>query len=249
LCDRTPAIVCRGACSAVSSVQAIMSCSVPVARMELLDGLAISAVNAYSKTDFQPAPTLFFEFHGTEAGVKEQASLVNELTSDVGGSGFQWATLPEERARLWHARHTAYWASLATRPGLRGLPTDVCVPVSRLAEAVEGAQAAVMRHGVFAPLVGHVGDGNFHMLLMLDMDDPNSVANGKAASNAIVELALKMGGTCTGEHGIGHGKLGYLAKEHGPVPLTMMGAIKAALDPDNIMNPGKLGDGPLFGRP
>ncbi|KAG2432981.1 hypothetical protein HXX76_008709 [Chlamydomonas incerta] len=226
---------------AVECVVALMACGVPVARVELLDELSIQAVNRYSGTSFAAAPTLFFEFHGSAAAVAEQAELVGGLAREHGGTGWEWATSPEERARLWKARHTAYWAAISMRPGCKGFPTDVCVPISRLTECVLQSQADCVKQGLLGPIVGHVGDGNFHIMLVVDPADGAEVAAAAGLVGRMVHAALGMGGTCTGEHGVGYGKLPYLLAEHGPVPLQVMASLKAALDPHNILNPGKLG--------
>ncbi|PNW77399.1 hypothetical protein CHLRE_10g434900v5 [Chlamydomonas reinhardtii] len=226
---------------AVECVAALMACGVPVARVELLDELSIQAVNKYSGTAFAAAPTLFFEFHGSAAAVAEQAELVGALAREHGGSGWEWATSPEDRARLWKARHTAYWAAISMRPGCKGFPTDVCVPISRLTECVMESQADCVQEGLLGPIVGHVGDGNFHMMLVVDPRDAAEVARARGVVGRMVHRALALEGTCTGEHGIGYGKLPYLMAEHGAVPLQVMAALKSALDPHHILNPGKLG--------
>ncbi|GIL46054.1 hypothetical protein Vafri_3139, partial [Volvox africanus] len=228
----------------VECVVAVMGCGVPLARVELLDELSIQAVNKYSGTNFTVAPTLFFEFHGSSAAVSEQAELVGSLAKEYGGSRFEWATSPEERARLWKARHTAYWAAISLRPGCKGFPTDVCVPISRLTECVMESQEDARKAGLVAPIVGHVGDGNFHMMLVVDPREGGEVARARGVVGRMVHRALGMQGTCTGEHGIGYGKLPYLLAEHGRASLEVMHAVKAALDPHNIMNPGKLGSAP-----
>eukprot|EP00884_Botryococcus_braunii_P021937 jgi/Botrbrau1/8427/Bobra.0237s0046.2 len=184
---------------AVDAVVAIMQCGVPVARIELLDELTLQAVNAYSDTDFAIAPTLFFEFHGSPASVAEQAQFVGEIVGDYGGSAFQWHTAQEERTRLWSARHTAYWASIAMRPGCRGYPTDVCVPISHLAPCVLAAQQLCRDNNIIAPLVGHVGDGNFHMMMLVHPEDEGELQRAKHCVREMVKLALDFGGTCTGE--------------------------------------------------
>jgi D-lactate dehydrogenase (cytochrome) len=227
----------RAACDAVI---ATIQYGLPVARIELLDALQVKAVNAYSKLSLPEAPLLLLEFHGTEAGVAEQAEAFGAIAGDFGGTGFAFTTREEERNRLWQARHDAYWASLALRPGARGISTDVCVPVSRLADCVTAAQEKTAEMGFIAPVVGHVGDGNFHVLLLIDMEDGQEVARAEHFVGWLNELAISMDGTCTGEHGIGQGKAPYLEKELGPAAMEAMAAIKKGLDPLNIFNPGKL---------
>ncbi|CAD7702042.1 unnamed protein product [Ostreobium quekettii] len=229
---------------AVDAVTEIIQCAIPIARMELLDEVAINAVNAYSKTTLTAAPTVFFEFHGTDLGVEEQAKLVGEIVEEHSGTGFQWAATEAERARLWSARHSAYWACVQLRPGAKIVTTDVCVPVSKLADCILGSQREARDAGILAPLVGHVGDGNFHMMLLIDPNSSDEVMKAQAMVDNMVHRAHSLGGTCTGEHGIGQGKLKYLEAEHGRVPLDVMHALKAALDPNNILNPGKLGSDP-----
>lgn len=225
--------------SAVSTAMLVIQSGIPVARMELVCEKSIAAVNKYSKLSLDEKPTLFFEFHGTEAWAKEQAELVGDITSEFGGEGFQWATEAEDRNKLWAARHSMYHATRAAYPGCNGLTTDVCVPISRLAEAMEHSAMLIEKHNVIAPIVGHVGDGNFHLAIMVNPDDEDHVKRAKAVSESLVENALELGGTCTGEHGIGYGKIGYLESEHGDAVNTMA-AIKAALDSKGIMNPGKI---------
>ena len=224
---------------AVETVMATIQSGVPVARIELLDEVQMRACNAYSKLDYPEAPTLFFEFHGTPAWVEEQARMVGEIADGFGGSGFRWATQAEDRNRLWQARHDAYWAAKGLRPGAEGRATDVCVPISRLAECIFESRADAAASGLLTPIVGHVGDGNFHMTFLLDPADPDELARADAVSARMVERALAMGGTCTGEHGIGTGKMHYLEQEHGE-GVDLMRAIKRALDPQNILNPGKM---------
>ncbi|HEV7369321.1 FAD-binding oxidoreductase [Arenibaculum sp.] len=225
--------------AAVDTVIQTIQCGVPVARIELLDEVQIDAVNRYSRTDYPVAPTLFFEFHGTERGVVEQAEMVEAIAGEQGGSGFGWATRPEDRSRLWQARHDAYYAAIALRPGAKGWPTDVCVPISRLADCIVATKEDIAAAGVLAPLVGHVGDGNFHLVYVLDPENPAELARADALNRRLVERALEMGGTCTGEHGVGYGKMEWLAVEHGE-GWNVMADIKRALDPRNIMNPGKI---------
>ena len=225
---------------AVDSVITTIHAGVPVARMELLDDVQMGACIDYSKLKgYEAKPTIFFEFHGSEAGVKEQAETVEAITADFGGSSFEWATRTEDRNVLWQARHDAFYAGLALRPGSQGWPTDVCVPVSRLAECIRETKKDIVESRLCAPLVGHVGDGNFHLVYVIDPDDPEEMARAKAHSQRMVYRALEMDGTCTGEHGVGYGKMHYLEEEHGPA-LEMMRSIKRALDPNNIMNPGKI---------
>ena len=225
---------------AVASVIATIQLGVPVARMELLDALAIRAINRHSKTTLREAPTLFFEFHGSPAGVAEQAQSVQDIAAGNDGMDFEWATRPEERSRLWQARHDAYYACLALRPGARSLTTDVCVPISRLAECIAETVADLDDSGLVAPLVGHVGDGNFHLLLLADPERKEEMERAEAFSQRLVERALRLDGTCTGEHGVGRGKRKYLTLEHGDAALDVMRAIKRALDPDDMLNPGKI---------
>jgi D-lactate dehydrogenase (cytochrome) len=226
---------------AVNTVIVAIQSGVPVARIELLDELTMDACIRYSRLEgYRVAPTLFLEFHGSEAHVAEQAQTLKAIAADFGGAEFQWATRAEERSRLWQARHDAFWATLALRPGAKGIVTDVCVPISRLAECITAVRQEIAAAGLLAPLVGHVGDGNFHLIFLVDLDDPDEVARAKAVNARMVEQALALGGTCTGEHGVGMGKIRYLEAEHGAVAVRTMRAIKQALDPDNILNPGKI---------
>ena len=229
--------------AACNAVILTIQYGLPVARIELLDALQVRAVNAHSKLDLPEAPLLLLEFHGTGAGVAEQARSFGDIAQEMGGTGFTFTTREEERTRLWQARHDAYWAALTLRPGARGISTDVCVPVSRLADCVTAAQERLAADGFVAPIVGHVGDGNFHALLLIDMDDTDEVARADAFVGWLNDLAISMGGTCTGEHGIGQGKAKYLARELGPGAMDMMRAIKHAVDPGNLLNPGKMGLG------
>jgi len=225
---------------AVCAVIQTIQLGIPVARIELLDALAIKAINRHSKTSLREAPTLFFEVHGSPAGVEEQAKTVQAIAAEQGGMDFEWATRPEDRSRLWQARHDVYYACLGLQPGARALTTDVCVPISRLAECIAATVADVAASGVIAPLLGHVGDGNFHLVLLVDPDDSAALARVHALSARLVDRALAMEGTSTGEHGIGIGKQKYMAREHGDAALAVMRAVKRALDPDNLMNPGKI---------
>ncbi len=213
---------------------------IPVARIELLDALQVKACNAYSKLTLPEVPTLFVEFHGTEAGVAEQSQRFGEIVADLGGGPFDWATKPEDRSRLWQARHDGYWAGRGLRPGASAFATDVCVPISRLAECVTATQREIAELKLVAPILGHVGDGNFHLSLLVDMDDADEVKRAGILMERLVQLALSMDGTCTGEHGVGQGKMKYLHAEHGEAALAVMAAIKRALDPQNILNPGKI---------
>jgi len=225
--------------AAVACVIDTIQMGLPVARIELVDTETVRAVNAYAGIGLPETPHLLLEFHGSEAGVAEQAESFGMIAADHGGGRFDWATRAEERTALWAVRHNAYRAIMALRPGARALTTDICVPISRLAEAVEGCRADLARAGIDGPILGHVGDGNFHAVLIFDPDDAGERQKVIDAANRLVDLALSLGGTVTGEHGIGVGKLGYMAREHGQ-GWAVMGALKAALDPLGIMNPGKL---------
>jgi D-lactate dehydrogenase (cytochrome) len=211
-----------------------------VARIELLDELQVKATNLYSKLTLPEVPMLFVEFHGSPAGVAEQSERFGEIADDLGGGPFEWTTKPEDRTRLWQARHDAYWAGRGLRPGAQAIATDVCVPLSRLAECVTETQREIAARGLVAPILGHVGDGNFHLTLLVDLADAAEVKAAKVLCERLVERALAMDGTCTGEHGVGQGKMKYLAGELGEPALAAMAAIKRALDPDGIMNPGKI---------
>jgi D-lactate dehydrogenase (cytochrome) len=213
---------------------------IPVARIELLDALQVRACNLYSKLGLPEVPMLFLEFHGSEASVAEQSARFGEIATEFGGGPFSWATRPEERSRLWDARHNAALATLALRPGASIVATDVCVPISRLAECVTATQADVEASRLLAPVVGHVGDGNFHLALLIDMKDADEVKRAEGLCERLVERSLAMDGTCTGEHGVGQGKMKYLLAEHGAAALAVMAAIKRALDPQDILNPGKI---------
>ncbi|HKL69228.1 FAD-binding oxidoreductase [Salibaculum sp.] len=225
--------------AAVGSVTETIQMGLPMARIEFVDAATVEAVNAYSKADFPARPHLMVEFHGTPAGVAEQAERFGEIVSDHGATGFAWADRPEDRTRLWQMRHSAYWAILAARPGTTAIVTDVCVPISALAEAVAETQADIAAAPIPAPILGHVGDGNFHAILLMDPGDPAERAASEELSRRMAERALRLGGTVTGEHGIGMGKLGYMAAEHG-AGWDVMGAVKQALDPQGLLNPGKM---------
>ncbi len=226
--------------SAVETVIAVMQAGIPVARIELLDDVQMGACIAYSKLEgLTPAPTLFFEFHGTTAGVQEQARQAEEIATACGAAGFQWATDPAERARLWRARHDAYWACLALKPGHQGIATDAIVPISRLAECILGAQEDIRASGLTAPIVGHVGDGNFHTVILVP-PEPGGLDRAWELDKKIVARALALGGSCSGEHGVGLGKREFLEAEVGAEALAVMRSVKASLDPKGIMNPGKI---------
>ncbi|MGO4572433.1 FAD-binding oxidoreductase [Microvirga sp. 2TAF3] len=227
----------KAACDAV--IMTIQS-GIPVARIELLDELQVKAVNLHSKLTLPESPLLLLEFHGSVAGVQEQAERFGEIAAEFGGGPFEWATKPEERSRLWQARHDAYWAARGLRPGAQSVATDVCVPISRLAECVDETKRDILQSGLIAPIVGHVGDGNFHVQPLVNMDDPAEIEACEAFVDRLVRRALAMEGTCTGEHGIGQKKMKYLEIEHGPAALALMRALKQAIDPHNIMNPGKI---------
>lgn len=225
---------------AVSTVIETIQLGVPVARIELLDDLTIRAVNQYSRTRLQQAPTLFFEFHGSPTGVEEQARTVQQLAGDHGGMEFQWTTQPEDRTRLWQARHDAYFACLQLRPGSRSVTTDVCVPISRLAECIAATRRDIEASGFTAPILGHVGDGNFHVAILVDPDNAEELERAHELNRRLVQRALSMEGTCTGEHGVGLGKQEFLAAEYGEGAVAAMRDIKRALDPNNLLNPGKI---------
>ena len=224
---------------AVNTVITTIQSGIPIARIELLDEVQMDAVNRYSKLDYPVLPTLLFEFHGTEIAVREQVETVGEIASEFGGKGFRWAREQEDRNQLWQARHDAYYAALALRPGAKGWATDVCVPISRLADCILQTKSDIEESGLLAPIVGHAGDGNFHLSFIIDPDDPDEMARAETLNDRMVMRALDMGGTCTGEHGIGTGKMKYLQAEHGEA-VGLMRQVKIALDPDNIMNPGKI---------
>jgi D-lactate dehydrogenase (cytochrome) len=224
---------------AVETVVATIQAGVPVARIELLDAVTVGAVNRYSKLDYKVAPTLMFEFHGTERSVEEQVEQVRGFASERGGSEFRWVAGHEERNRLWQARHDAYFATLALRPGCEGWATDVCVPISKLPQCIAETERDLAQSGLMAPIVGHAGDGNFHLVFLLDPKNPDEFKRAERVNARMVERAIAMDGTCTGEHGVGCGKTEFLIAEHGEA-LSVMRTLKRALDPDNIMNPGKI---------
>jgi D-lactate dehydrogenase (cytochrome) len=239
--ERISAAVCAFASveAAVNTVITTIQTGIPVARMELLNGLTMQTVNKYAKLDYAATPHLFMEFHGTEAGVAEQVAQVKAIATDFGGSEFQWASRTEDRNRLWQARHDAYFAGLQLRPGARAVSTDVCVPISRLAECIAETEDDIARASMPITLFGHVGDGNFHLVILIDPDDPGELAAAKELNRRLVMRALAMDGTCTGEHGIGIGKMDFLVAEHGEA-VSVMRTVKQALDPGNIFNPGKM---------
>ena len=225
--------------AACSAVIATIQMGVPVARIELINGLGMKGINAYSKLDYPEGPCLFLEFHGSDASVKEQAETFGEIADEFGGGPFRWTGVAEERARLWKARHDAYWAGLALRPGAQNLTTDVCVPISRLADCIAETEADIARTGLIAPIVGHVGDGNFHVMVLIDPNDAEELGRAEAFVDRLNMRAIAMDGTCTGEHGIGQGKIQFLGHELGPA-VDYMRAVKQALDPQNLFNPGKV---------
>jgi len=240
-----PEAISSAACSfatidgAVDTVITTIQSGIPVARIELLDELQIQAINAYSKLDYPVEPTLLLEFHGTQASVSEQAQMVQAIAIENGGNDFRWTTVAEERTRIWQARHDALWAILALQPGKKAFPTDVCVPISMLAECIRETKRDLAGTYLKAPLVGHVGDGNFHLVLLIDPEDPKDIAEAERINERLVHRAIAMGGTCTGEHGVGSYKMKFLDREHGDA-MGLMKLLKRSIDPKNIMNPGKV---------
>lgn len=226
----------QAACQAVIMT---IQMGVPVARIELLDSMQVRACNSYSKLDLAETPTLFLEFHGSEAGVKEQSETFSAIADEFGGGPFHWATAAEDRSKLWAARHDAYWSGRGLRPDAQVVATDVCVPISRLAECVTQTADDIEAEGLLAPIVGHVGDGNFHVQVLVDPNNPDEMKTCEAFVERLAIRALDMEGTCTGEHGVGQGKQKYMKREHGDA-LELMRSIKEALDPHNLMNPGKI---------
>lgn len=225
---------------AVNTVILAIQLGIPLARIELIDTLSIGALNRFNDDmNLTEAPHLFLEFHGTEQGVAEQVASFQELSNEGGGHEFKWATKNEDRTSLWRARHDAYFATKALRPGCEGMVTDSCVPISKLAECIEQTQKAIDRSGLLAPLIGHVGDGNFHLAILIDPTDTSELARAKALAGEINELSISLGGTVTGEHGVGMGKQPYMLAEHGDA-YAIMGDIKKTFDPNNLFNPGKL---------
>ena len=224
---------------AVNAVIQTIQAGIPIARIEIADDVQMDAINRYSKLNMPVAPTLWLEFHGTERGVQEQAEMVQAIAAEHGGADFSWTTNPEDRKKLWQARHDAAYANKALRPKGQVWATDVCVPISRLAECIAETKKDIDASFLPAPIVGHVGDGNFHLTLVLDPDEPKDTAEAERLNNRLVARALALDGTCTGEHGVGYGKVDFLVAEHGEA-VSVMRTIKRALDPDNIMNPGKI---------
>ena len=227
----------RSACRA--TIETIQS-GLPIARIELLDALTVRGVNAYSHVGLPEAPTLLVEFHGTEAGVAEQSARFGEIVAANGGGDFRRATRPEERSKLWKARHDVFYAQGALRPGARAFATDACVPISRLADCVEETLADIAESGLVAPIVGHVGDGNFHVSPLVDMGDRGEIEAAEAFASRLARRAIAMGGTCTGEHGVGQKKIAFMEDEHGAATMDLMRRVKAAFDPQNLFNPGKI---------
>ena len=225
--------------SAVETVMDTIQMGMPISRIELIDTAYMQAINSYNKTTYPEADTLFLEFQGTEQSVAEQVQMFREFCDDHGGSDFNWAETEQERNKLWSVRHDAYWAILAKYPGKQGFTTDVCVPISRLAEIIGFIREEVDNSPLEAEILGHVGDGNFHMIFCVSPDDKDEITEVYRLNDALILMALEMGGTCTGEHGIGFGKLKYMRREHGDPAIAMMQSIKMALDPQNILNPGK----------
>ena len=221
--------------TAIATIQS----GIPIARVELCDEMMVRAVNLHSKLALPEQPMLLVEFHGTKAFAQEQTERFGEIARDFGGGDFQWASRPEDRTKLWQARHDAYWACFTLRPGAKAIATDICVPLSRLAECVVETQRDLAESRLLGPIVGHVGDGNFHVNLLIDLDDPDEVQRTEGFLDRLVQRGHAMDGTCTGEHVIGQAKMKYLDAEHSPAALSMMRAIKQALDPLSIMNPGK----------
>lgn len=226
--------------SAVNSVIVAIQTGIPVARVEFLDENGVKAINKHDKLSLPEKPLLLFEFHGSASGVKEQAEMVQAIANEHGATGFEWATKPEDRSRLWQARHNAYFALLQMRPGMRAISTDCCVPISRLADCLLDTKADCEHHNLIHSIIGHVGDGNFHVQMMVDPNDPEDIARAEGVNQRMVARALEMDGTCTGEHGVGMHKMDFLIQEHGENAIDVMRSLKHALDPNNILNPGKV---------
>ncbi len=240
--EKIAAAVCSfdSLAGAVNTVIQTIQSGIPIARIELLDDIQMKCVNDYSKLTYPNKDTLFMEFHGTTASVKEQAELVQAIAAENGGGNFFWTAQTEDRAKLWQARHDVVWSVKSARPGWELFITDVCVPISHLTDVIVATKADIDKEGFLAPIVGHVGDGNFHLAVAVDPNDPSYLARVEAMSDRMVERTLAAGGTCTGEHGVGLGKTKFLAAEHGPEAVAVMHAVKKALDPQNLMNPGKI---------
>jgi D-lactate dehydrogenase (cytochrome) len=240
-----PEAVSSGVCAfdriedAVEAVQMTIQMGIPMARIEFVDAATAAAFNAFSGSNLPECPHLMIEFHGSEQSVAEQSERFGEVVAEHGGKGFEWSTKEEDRRKLWAMRHNGYYAILASKPGCRAVVTDICVPISRLAEAVEATRADIAQSSLPGPILGHVGDGNFHAILLLDPENPDDLAEAKRLSHRMVERALDLGGTATGEHGVGMGKLDYMEREHGH-GWSVMGALKQAMDPKDLLNPGKL---------
>jgi D-lactate dehydrogenase (cytochrome) len=225
---------------AVNTVIQTIQMGVPIARIEMMDALAITAINRHGKLQMRETPTLFFEFHGSPRSVEEQVETLRTLAMENGGMDFDYAEKPEERSRLWQARHDSLYAALALRPGSRSITTDVCVPISRLADCIVETRLDLERTGLQAPLVGHVGDGNFHLFLLVNPEDADEIERAESFAQRLAARAIRMEGTCTGEHGIGIGKREFMILEHGEPAVAIMRAIKKALDSQDLMNPGKI---------
>lgn len=225
---------------AVQAVIAIIQYGIPIARVELVDEVAITAINQYDKLNLQERPTLFFEFHGSDSGVKEQAEHAQQICQEHQGEDFQWAIHPEDRTKLWQARHNAYFACLQLQAGARILNTDICVPISKLALCIDKAREALNQSRLKSAILGHVGDGNFHALILIDPNKPEDMQEAERLNGLIVQEALSVGGTCTGEHGVGMHKIQFMNQEHGLGAVELMRVIKHSLDPNNILNPGKM---------
>ena len=224
---------------AVNTVILTIQSGVPISRIELIDEVQMQALNKFSDLGYAERPTLFFEFHGTEAGVAEQIESVRAISDEFGGADFAWASKAEDRSKIWQARHDAHYANMQLRPGAKAWPTDVCVPISRLADCIAETRKDIEESGLLAPIVGHVGDGNFHVDMVLDPEDAEEVARAAALNDRLVARAQAMDGTCTGEHGVGYGKIDKLAGELGEA-VDVMRSLKQAIDPNNLMNPGKI---------
>ena len=225
--------------SAINTVIMTIQCGIPIARIELLDEVQMAATNSYSDLSYPEVPTLFFEFHGTDSSVAEQSASVRDISKDFGAEDFKWATKTEERNKLWQARHDVYFSALSLRPGAKVMATDVCVPISRLTDCILETRKDIDDSKMIGPIVGHVGDGNFHVSVLFDPDNKEEMKIIKDFNQRLIMRALSMDGTCTGEHGVGSGKIDFLTAEHGEA-ISLMRTLKKAFDPKNIMNPGKV---------